>query len=176
MKLLWTKSNKIGSKLIRWGTNSESSHFCVLFDDKPGGYGIVFHSQFTGVNIKWFGEFQRSNTIVKCLSPKLKINEEALYQILVSNYYGKPYDNLAFLYWTLSVLAHKVFGTDFPTHNQWGDREAFLCTEIGQDLFQLANLKVNKGKDFGMITPDDLFTFFEESDLWQSDYSYSQAS
>jgi hypothetical protein len=134
MKLLWTKRNNFGSKLIEWGTDGDCSHFAVVFDDKPGGYGLVFHSHIQGVGLDWFGSFVEHYQIVHCLQPKYPINEETVYQSLVSRFCGKEYDQLAFIYFGLCLAAHKLWGLKVPLHNQWGDKNLPLCTEIAAAL------------------------------------------
>lgn len=49
VKLVWVAADKIGSRLIRWGLDSDCSHFAVVFDERDDvtfgiPRGVVFHS------------------------------------------------------------------------------------------------------------------------------------
>lgn len=168
MKLLWTKRNNFGSRLIEWGTDGDCSHFAVVFDDKPGGYGLVFHSHITGVGIDWFGSFCQDYEIVHQMQPKYPINEEAIYQDLVGNFYKRPYDKLAFLYFGLCLVMRKLFGRPLPTRNQWGNKDRLLCTEIACALAQSGVVGLPDLADYGIITPTDLFKIISSvCPLWE---------
>lgn len=162
MRLLWTRSPKIGSRLIRWGLGEKASHFAVVFDDRPGGYGLVFHSKFTGVGLEWWGHFQKHNEVVYQITPDTTLeSEEALYQEILSRYYGSRYDTKALLYWAWRTILKKLFGWPIPPRNAWGDEGAYLCTELAEALtrspFMPAELKAVTVSDYGMVTPQNLY-------------------
>ena len=169
MKLLWTRRNTFGSKLIEWGTDGDCSHFAVVFDDKPGGYGIVFHSTTAiGVGLAWFGAFRQNYEIVHQMQPKYPINEEAVYQDLVGNFYGKSYDKLAFLYLGICLAGHKFFGRPLPVRNQWGNKDQFLCSEIYTALSQSGVIGLPELGDCGMLSPTKLHQIIvEKCPLWE---------
>ena len=167
MKLLWTKSNNIGSKLIEWGTGGDCSHFAVVFDDRPGGYGILFHSHITGAGLDYFGSFTEKNQIVHAMEPKYPLNEEAVYQALVSRFNHRPYDRLAYLYFGVRVFMLKFFGVPLPQRNRWGDRDALLCTEVAQALSESGVIGLPDLKDYAIISPQSLYNIVTSScPLW----------
>lgn len=163
---LWTTSSKAGASLIRWGTNGKASHFAVGFD-MLGDRGVVFHSHLSGLRIDWAKDFMKNNRIVWELEPILSLQlqaEERLYQAVTKNY-GTPYDYKALLYFGWRVFLKKILGWSIPKYNKWGDKKAFLCTEIAEtmseelkDIFQ-----VELPKYKGMISPDLLFHTMKES-------------
>ena len=166
MKLLFTTSGKIGSKLIRWGTGCDCSHFAVSFDEGPTS-GIVFHSHLEGVNIAPYPWFIQQNKVIHSLSPIAAMDEEAIYQKMVNMFYGKPYDKLAFTYFAWSALKHKLFGSPWPVTNPWGESNAYLCTEIAAALADVPCVGL-KSRDFGAVFPHELWGMFPQS-VWSKD-------
>jgi len=157
--LLFTTQKKFGSRLIRWGTDSDCSHFAICFDEGEKS-GIVFQSQLqSGVTISPWPDFVQHHTIVHALAPVTPVDEEAVYQAMVKMFYGKQYDWLAFTYFSLCVLRRKITGAPLPTHNQWGNDRGFLCTEIALALKD-KGLGLG-GKDLGIVYPHDLHTLFD---------------
>lgn len=169
MKLLWTKRNSLGSKLIEWGTDGDCSHFAVVFDDKPGGYGLVFHSTLTsGVNIDWLGDFEKSNEVVHVMVPACEIDEEVIYQSLVQRFYHKGYDKLAYIYFALRVLLFKGFGVKLPVKNLWGDKNRLLCTEMAKALKDSGVMGLPDLADYAMISPYSLYQIMKSAGhLWK---------
>lgn len=168
MKLLWTKSNNIGSRLIQWGTGGDCSHFAVCFDDRPGGYGLVFHSSMVGANLDFLGSFQGNHQIVHCLEPSQELDEEKIYLALVSRFNHKPYDKLAYLYFALRVLGLKLFRIPLPSRNIWGNKDFLLCTEMGQALKDAGVPHMPDIQDYGMISPPSLFINFTVDPFWRN--------
>lgn len=161
MILLFTTQNKIGSRLIRWGTESDCSHFAVCFDigDKSG---IVFQSQLqSGVTISPWPDFIKHHKIVHALAPVAPVDEEAVYQAMVKMFYGQKYDWMAFTYFSLCVLRRKITGQALPTRNVWGNDRSFLCTEIASAL-RGKGLGLG-GVDLGIVYPHDLHRLFDRA-------------
>jgi hypothetical protein len=132
MLFLWTKSEKLGSKLITWGCGGPS-HFAIAFDESENGYGLVLHSHYHGVSLTWFHDFYMKNEVVYALAPKDKFSldkEESIYRAIISNTFGSPYDSGAMLYFAWRVLLKRVVGSEIPKANPWGTSRSYLCVEL----------------------------------------------
>lgn len=134
MKLVFTKSSSVLSRLIRWGLAEPVSHVAIIFDDK-----LIFQSNLLGVHLDGIYKFQKTNTIVYSLDIKLsKQAEELIYEKLLVQYDGVYYDFGALFYFFYQALLHKYFGTPWPDKNAWQKPENFLCdgllTTLDRDM------------------------------------------
>lgn len=155
MKLLWTKSDLILSKAIRWLFREDSSHFAFIFDDDCK---LIFHSNFLGAHVEWSERFLCKAEIVFSIDlPITKEESDIIYEKLPKLQNAK-YDFGAFLYLGWRGFLKFVLNKPLPIHNPWAKRDAFLCTEIGE-LFR-KYLK-DPNVDLGMVTPDKLYKLFE---------------
>lgn len=129
MIFYFTTSNLIGSKLIRWGTDSEWSHFA--FGTRNDPYSIVVESRlFHGVKPSWQKHFLERNQRVEMLYREESIEVVSKhYNRIVDTLGEKPYDWKAVSYWSGVALAQKL-GFHKISRNQWADRNAFYCTEV----------------------------------------------
>ena len=143
----FTKSSKIGSKLIRWGLSERVSHFEIELDDR-----IVFHSHFTGTGIAWLAE--RRDVRESVLEIQFNMTpecEEVVYEELIK-LREMSYDYGAFCYFTWRVLLWKILGRQMPTSNRWASDKAYLCTEVSGALRAASKrIKVLYGLD--VLTP-----------------------
>ena len=161
MKLLWVKSDKIGSRIIRLATRNKASHFAMVFDEDSIGQGIVFHSHRQGTELAWFGNFLKEYTIVNCLKLKQPISveqEEQIWKSVVKDLCTDGYDYLALFWEGLSVFVSKI-GFKTPTNNQWQDKKKSLCTNVAKALVESMPqyFKQFSNIDYEMILPDDLY-------------------
>lgn len=130
MSLVWTKSDKIGSKLIRWCTGSSSSHMAWIMDSR-----IVFHSTFSrGVHLTWLHNFLNINQVVHRIDFDLTLpDEESIYQSLIY-LESRGYDYGAFFYLGFMYLKYKIFGTPLPPKNKWSSSNRYICLEMAKSL------------------------------------------
>lgn len=154
MRILFTKNNKIGSRLIRWGTEGDCSHFSVEFDGC-----VIMQSNFEfGVNITSSNEFFKHNEIVHELKFDLSLEQEdEVWQALCKTIAGKvEYDYAAMAYWALMVFKHRIFGSEYPKTNKWNDAKKFMCVELSLALpdFIFGN---DKPADIDFVSPQTLF-------------------
>lgn len=157
MKFLWTTSDKIGAKLIRWGLDSDCSHFAICFDEDIGG--IVFHSQGKGAKLEWLSEFLKNNTVVHALCFKTPLtlqDEEDIYRRLVNSYSSDRYDYPAIGWWAWRAFLKKAFNIPIGSHNRWQQRGMSLCTNLAGGVRWLRKLAEEKKIDLEMISPHDL--------------------
>lgn len=154
MKLYWTKNSKIGSVLIRWGTEGDCSHFAVCFDDCV----VLQATMNQGVHLTSLNEFLAKNEVVHMLEFNLPLEmEESTWKPLVRRLAGiYEYDFKAFLYWTLMVIRHRIFGSLIPKTNLWGQAKKYMCVEVASELpdFLFGGEKI-EGLD--IMSPQTLF-------------------
>lgn len=141
MRFLFTTSSLIGAKAIRSLLQEPCSHFCVTFDERPNGFGIVFHSSFHGVRIEWANDFLKRNRVVYGLTPREEKGlefEERIYQSLVSSFYGADYDWGLFAEFGFYAARRRLLGTPIPPRSRIGKSHAYLCTEIAPKIKDVA--------------------------------------
>lgn len=159
MRLLWTKNNLCGSKLIMWGTEGDCSHFAVEFDDTV----ILQSNMAQGVNLTSKNEFLKHNEIVHAINFKVSdAHEEMVWKPLVRRLAGNvEYDKSAMAYWAWCVIKHRIFGAPIPLINQWGDPKKFMCIELAKELpdWVFNNLKPEQ---LEMTSPTALFHIIDE--------------
>jgi hypothetical protein len=169
MIFLFTKSGKIGSKLIRWGLNARTSHFAIGFDCTEDGFGVVLHSHYSGVHLSWYDDFARKNEIVYKLKPKKPFSlqeEEELYQSLLKNYYGKGYDIEALAYFSYVGLLHRLFKKPLPDTNPFDSSDKYLCVEIYKGLSKIRpDVFPMPEKSLAIMHPDQVYFLMKQSTL-----------
>jgi hypothetical protein len=169
MIFLFTKSNKIGSRLIRWATNGRTSHFSIGFDTDTDGRGLIIHSHFRGVHLDWFNSFIDKNEVVMKLRLRSKIPlkiEDRLFQHLLTASYGKKYDIGAFLFFALDILKHKIFRLPRSSKNLWQSRNQYLCVEIYKILSDAEPSIFPKPLiDLSIATPDEVYSMMLSSNM-----------
>ena len=165
MMFLFTTSNKVGAKAIRWALNEPVSHFATVFDESENGYGIVFHSTLSGVQFAWFKDFYNHNEIVYALRPKsLSLPlEEKVYQSIVGTHYGKRYDTAAFLAFGYYALRRKLSGATIPSRSTFGANNRYLCTELAHSVKKLCPEFVPNTLADELISPYSLYLNMKQS-------------
>lgn len=129
MKLIWTKSNKLLSIFIRWGLNTDCSHFAIVFNSPAGG--LLFESNLLGTHPKFYKNYKKHVTIVHEIDLNIDIETENLiWDKVVDEYDGKPYDYPAFIYFIFRAVLKKLFKIPFPKKNKWGRNDMFICDEL----------------------------------------------
>ena len=95
IEFLWTTSNSIPSRLIRWGLSEDCSHFAIRFGD------VVFQSYNGRVNEDSYWDFKNQVTIVHRIRPR-SIPTSAIASIhkkLRETIGNSKYDFVAIFYW-----------------------------------------------------------------------------
>jgi len=153
ISLIWAKSSKPLSKLIRWSLNEDCSHFAICFDRR-----IVFHSDLRGVHIEWLEDFAKAHDIVHCLfMPSLSLEtEELIYQSSIS-ISGRMYDYLGLLYFGYRLFLLKMFKSPLPKVNKWGSAHLDMCIEVSTVLDPIIPALPN----ISMTSPHQLFEYME---------------
>lgn len=126
MKIVFTKSNNIFSKLIRFFLNEPVSHMAIVFDEK-----IVFQSNLLGVSIAWYETFKKKNDVVYEFDFNTVLEkEEELYQNVITVNDEKDYDFAAFFYFSWRAILYKFFKIPIPRFNKFNNINQYLCIEI----------------------------------------------
>jgi len=130
--ILFTKSNTIGSNLIRWVTDEPVSHVALRIGQS------VYHSKFgRGITREPLEKFREKNVVV------YRVTIYNAYFSGIERYTG-GYDYLALLFLGLRYLLPFL-----PKVNLWQVTGMYLCTEYITKL-------INKEED-SMITPYQLY-------------------
>lgn len=156
MKLVWTKSKTPLSLFIRWMTGEDCSHFAFVFEG-PGRSGLMFESNLLGTHPAFFKTSLKTHEIVHEKDIDLTVEQEdAVWDLVVERYDGKPYDFGGALYLGIKKLMHKLFNSTIPTENKWSSQGKFFCDEI-YDVFN--NIPGMKKIDVcgAMQSPHDVF-------------------
>jgi hypothetical protein len=157
IELMFTTSDFAFSRLARWATDSDCSHFAICFDRR-----VVFHSNFSGPHIEPIETFVKKNHVIHKLEfttiPTLA-QEDALWSNLININYGKSYDFGAMLFLGLNLIGHKLINIDISNKNLWKTKEGFICTELLESLSGLSfgSATFPDFKNIEMLRPHDLY-------------------
>ena len=169
---LFAKNKKVGSRLIRWGTDGLCSHYAAAFrfGHRPD-VGIVFHSHIQGVVIEALPYFLNHSKVVYALGDK-DANSERDFKIfadLSDQLYGHEYDFMAVAYFSYRVALKKFFGIPLPVTNKWSTEKP-LCTGIAEvyKKYHGDYFKVEWPTDFDMTSPQQLYEIMRGSDKLKS--------
>ena len=167
MRLLWVAADSVGSKLVRWGLDSDCSHFAICFDEDSDGGGIVFHSYGKGTQLEWLEEFRKHYYIVHCMEPEEELSleaEEKVYKEILRGESGRVFDYAGIIYFGLVALWNKITGSKkLPSSNKWQKKNMRLCTGIAPAVFKALGIHFPEGVDPEMIAPHTLFRYAQES-------------
>lgn len=155
MKLIFTRSHKPLSLLIRWGTGEPVTHMAIVFDDF-----LVFQSNLLGVGLEAFEYFKKSCEIVYTIDyPMDEEAEEAVYKALIPKFYGQPYGWGAFVYDSWRLILKKFLRIPMPKVNPMDSASQKLCFELVEAL-PPEIVPWNKAMplaELGMSTPYELY-------------------
>lgn len=154
MRLLFSKNNKIGSYLIRWGTEGDCSHFAVEFDD----CFVLQSNMKQGVNALSSNEFFQHNELVHSIQYNLTLEqEEQIYKVMIKKLAGKvSWDFMAALFWMKEIIKHRIFDSPIPKVNAWGDPNRMMCIELASQLPDWI-FAGNKPESLDLMSPQTLF-------------------
>lgn len=153
MKLVWTKSDLILSKVIRWLTGEDCSHFAFVFDKD----GIMFESNLLGTHPVFYESSLKTHTIVHEIDIKCsQADEDMVWDRVIKKYDGKGYDFGGALYLGWRKWLKRVFNRPIPSVNKWAKSDLFFCDEIYEALRGIPGLpELEAGK--GLDSPHDVY-------------------
>ena len=140
MILLWTTSDKIGSRLIRYGLDEPMSHFAIAFFATKKK-GLLLHQDFRGFRVQWLPEFLKENRIVYSMRPNDldRTSKRILLHATMNEFSGTNYDGGSFFYFAWRAALKKFLGIPFPKTSKWGKaKEPVGC--VGISKYFLARL------------------------------------
>lgn len=144
MQILFVRSNKLGSRLIRYVTGEACSHVALRLDSH-----LVIHAKFSGVDVDLWETFKRDYEVVHTLEPTGQVNTEQIIAKLALNYEGSHYDYLGFFYLGLYLLAKRLgISSIFGQNNKWAKGPNYMCTELVGELVD--------GEKNSLLTPEQL--------------------
>lgn len=166
MKLLWVKANGLGSRAIRWGLDSDCSHFGVSFDESEVNeigdgrfYGVVFHSFGKGTQLEWLKTFLDKYTIMHCLELKAPLSssdEEEVFQSVLEHEAKRAYDYPGMAWFAWRALLYKALSWKVGGVNRWQRPEARLCIGIAPAVLRACGV-VLPVQDVEMLPPHELY-------------------
>lgn len=130
MRVLFTRSNLLGSKIIRSLTGEDISHVALEMD------GIVIHARFDGVEIEGLPHFLEHNEIVRAYSV-VGDNRKRFWEAMLLE--GSKYDYKAFFSIGLRLILRKSLGIVIPSLSDWAIRRQYICTEFVDTILHICN-------------------------------------
>lgn len=183
MIFCFTTSTKPVSRMITMGLGEDCSHFALVFDETPEGYGLVLHSSLGGVQLAWWGDFRDSHKIVHALAPKEDLSllqQETFFRAIITRFHGQAYDYPAFAFFAWRAFLYRCFGVPFPARNHWGSDQGLLCTGVGAalrdpvfDVLKLSDLRTIP--DLEMVSPHRLYAILKKSPRLRDAPEWTQA-
>lgn len=165
MIFIFSTSNKPSSRLIRWGLNSEVSHFAIAEANICDAY--VIDSTFkTGVELTQLHNFRYDSKIVYMFEIKTIDNKKSheLFNRLYQSLKNKNYDRKAIAFLSIVILfCRKLFRRELPIENKWADKNDYYCTEVALEIKDELKLYGDiELKESQMLTPDILLKKFKD--------------
>lgn len=138
---LFSKNEKIGSKLISWGTKhlhqegKIPSHIALLVDER----WVIESTLFTGVRIIPYSKWLKINEeVAKIPCPHKKMEYSKIKKIF-KEIKNKKYDWPGVLYLTWRILINKYFNEPIPTVNLWENPNKYFCSEAVAKIHDMSN-------------------------------------
>lgn len=176
MIFIFSKSNKIGSRAIRWGMKHPTepdydvSHMATMQGKDPELLSIVMEARLSsGVDITWLKSFLGHNEVVYAFRPKVYDGPEmeALFKHMSEKIGGKDYDWKAIGFLAVTTIVFlKILGTKLPVVNKWADTDDFFCSEMLHSVSAYLSRNAIKIGLYGkqMLTPNRAVDLFVGSD------------
>lgn len=155
MKILFVKSDKIGSRTIRWGTGEPVSHVAVQFRNPS----IIFHAYGESIERVFPNVFFDTYTAVDTIElPTNDMQEGLIEKFFEENTTYQHYDYPALMYFSWRTALKKFFNRPYPEKNAWNIDDWSLCTEIAYlvgDAYAsvCGKMILPEGHDLSMTTP-----------------------
>jgi hypothetical protein len=165
MNILFVNSEKIGSKIIMYGLDSNISHVAIGFED----HEFIYHAigdriQQTKIQ-DFFDHYNLIDFVEYKFSPS--IEKKFLKKFLKSIWY-QSYDYRSIFYFALDRFKVKFMGRKPSTFNPMNSDTSMICTEvlyvvdeIYHDLFGKNILPLDL--DLSITKPSDLRTILKKT-------------
>lgn len=159
MKLIWTKSSKPLSILIRWGLTEPVSHFAIVFDNF-----LVFQSNLLGVGLAVYSDFVKHCEVVYSVDVELPLQEEeAIYKSIIPLFVGRAYDWKAFAYFCYRGFLQKVFRIPIPKISPFNtnSNKTEICVELIKALPEWMVPPSLRSADMSILSPYTVYLEFK---------------
>lgn len=139
VKYLFSKQDKIGSRLISWASgkllphiNPVPSHIAVLINNK-----FVFESTLDkGVHISFYNKWREKNNLLYLLNDTKQYDMsqiKGIYKPMI----GKKYDYTGIMYFSIRFLLKFMFNYTIPSLNKWQNKNRYFCCEAVGELLEI---------------------------------------
>ena len=149
----------MGSRLIRWGTGSDCSHFAIGFHNIHLNDLVLESTYPEGFRTIPFNKWKVGKKIVHLIQVPIDPKTEySLYVRCQQALSGKKYDEEAIAYWTTRIVLNKLLFIPMPDDNLWGKVNKIYCVEVLwaiKDWLETQNIKFTK--EIEMTSPHDAF-------------------
>lgn len=166
MKIYLLKSNKIGSRIIRWGLSERGSHmgFSIWDNDQVR----FFHSYGLGLrheSLSYLNKYSVVGEVDFKFPIDIETNMCRDFKIMS---YGTWYDYPALAYFSWRGLLRKLFKIPLPKKNKWNEARQALCTEALGTLAHIVKQHTGRSllpmnTDLSIQTPDTVFKLLRSS-------------
>ena len=160
MKIGFSTSNSLVSKIIRKITKSKVSHTYIKCQVEK--YDVVLHANQNGVEFDKYTDFDRKFDIVAEYDLKLTAEQEDAFMLYAVRQLDRPYDFLGVAGF-LWVLVNRSFNR--KVKNPFSNRSAYYCSELIISSLQAAQFVGSEVFDKDITTPEDLLVFLDNHHL-----------
>lgn len=127
MNILFVNADKIGSKIIQYGTEDSMSHVGIQFDDCP----FVYHAYGTKIHETPVSEFMGKYNLVNFVKISLLPQQEKkVLALFKKSIWYEGYDYKAFFYFAWDRFKAKFFGGKQAKVNPLDSSIDMICTEV----------------------------------------------
>lgn len=127
MNILFVNSEKIGSKIIQYGTDEKMSHVAVGFEDHP----FIYHAYGTGIQKTPVQEFFDHYNLVDHVDIRMLAGqEEKLLKLFRKSLWYEGYDYTSLVYFAWDRFKGKFFGGKQAKVNPMNSDTNMICTEV----------------------------------------------
>jgi hypothetical protein len=160
MKIGFSTSNSVVSKIIRKLTKSKVSHTYIKCQVER--YDVVLHANQHGVEFDKYNDFDRKFEIVAEYDLKLTAEQEDAFMAYAIRQLDRSYDFLgvAGFMW---VLLNRSFGR--KVKNPFSNKSAYYCSELIICSLQAAQFVGSELFDKDLVTPEELLVFLNTHPL-----------
>lgn len=165
MKFLFTTTDKLYSRLIRWGLEEDCSHFAIQFD-LPTRSVIMESIIEKGVHRCDVEGFLKENKVIHSLEYVGDKYVDNLFYDCVYRHYNDRYDTTAIMFWALATAAKRTFHVKQPWYNPWDMDNKHYCVEVldGSELLMAQYLGLDVSNvDWGMTSPHEAYDILRKS-------------
>lgn len=156
IKIGFSTTDKVVSRIIRWFTNSQVSHTWVMFD--VHGIPMVLEATFEGVRLVPYESFATGHKVVATFD--LPYSIEGVRPLLT--YLGTSYDFGGLVGSFFVQLGHFL---KQKWHNPGNNRKALFCSEMIVDWLQMRGFPGAENLVSAETSPQDLFDLFNRLSL-----------